>query len=286
MRSLICRIALVTALAVFGLLGTGNVRAEEGGSIAGTVLDATGSPLEGCEVAAYSEGGPGTDYTDEDGFYQIDLLAVGDYVVYATCYTETGDIVGYYDGASTPEDATLVHVSAEQTTSNIDFVLGGAISGTVTGVLGNPLEGCAVVALPDSIENAASVALTDTAGYYALRTLIPDTYEILAACDGYVAEYYNDALDEPAADHVSVIDEQNTSIDFELDLLGDTNGDDQVSMLDAMLAAQYALRLIGGDGLSVAAADVNCSGTVSMLDAMLIAQKALLLITDFPACGQ
>ena len=68
-------------------------------------------------------------------------------------------------------------------------------------------------------------------------------------------------------------------------VIGDSNGDEEVEMVDAMLAAQYGLRLIGADGLNAAAADVNCSGTVQMLDAMLIAQKTLRLISDFPVCG-
>ena len=66
---------------------------------------------------------------------------------------------------------------------------------------------------------------------------------------------------------------------------GDSNTDGNITMLDAMLAAQYALNLIQADALNAAAADVNCSSTVSMVDAMLIAQKALHLIIDFPMCS-
>jgi Dockerin type I domain len=66
---------------------------------------------------------------------------------------------------------------------------------------------------------------------------------------------------------------------------GDSNTDGNITMLDAMLAAQYALNLIQADQLNPAAADVNCSGTVTMVDAMLIAQKAVHLISEFPMCS-
>jgi titin len=62
---------------------------------------------------------------------------------------------------------------------------------------------------------------------------------------------------------------------------GDANGDGHVSMVDAMLIAQYVAGLIGPGSLDLAAADVNCSGNVSMVDAMLIAQYVAGLIPEF-----
>jgi len=79
-------------------------------------------------------------------------------------------------------------------------------------------------------------------------------------------------------DTVSVIEDNSF-------LRGDVNGDGQVSMVDAMLIAQYVAGLIGSGALHLTAADVNCSGGVSMVDAMLVAQKVAGLISEFPACG-
>ena len=66
---------------------------------------------------------------------------------------------------------------------------------------------------------------------------------------------------------------------------GDGNGDEQVSMVDAMLIAQCVAGLIDCGTINQTAADVNCSGSVSMVDAMLVAQKVAGLISDFPVCG-
>jgi len=67
--------------------------------------------------------------------------------------------------------------------------------------------------------------------------------------------------------------------------LGDANNDGNVSMVDAMLIAQYVAGLIGPGALDLTVADANCSGAPTMVDAMLIAQKVAGLITEFPACG-
>jgi len=67
--------------------------------------------------------------------------------------------------------------------------------------------------------------------------------------------------------------------------VGDGNRDGLVSMVDAMLTAQYVAGLIGDDGLNLYTADVNRSGSVSMVDAMMIAQKVAGLISEFPVCS-
>jgi hypothetical protein len=66
---------------------------------------------------------------------------------------------------------------------------------------------------------------------------------------------------------------------------GDSNGDGLVSMVDAMLIAQYVAGLIGSGALDLTAANVNCDGIVTMIDPMLIAQKVAGLISEFPACS-
>ena len=62
---------------------------------------------------------------------------------------------------------------------------------------------------------------------------------------------------------------------------GDVNYSGTVTMVDAMLIAQYVAGLIGPDDLDLAQADVNCSGNVGMVDAMLIAQYVAGLIPEF-----
>ncbi len=61
---------------------------------------------------------------------------------------------------------------------------------------------------------------------------------------------------------------------------GDSNGNGAVSMVDAMLIAQYVAGLIQSDHLNLFSADTNCTATVTMVDAMRIAQKVAGLIPD------
>lgn len=66
--------------------------------------------------------------------------------------------------------------------------------------------------------------------------------------------------------------------------MGDVNDDGEVSTADAVLALQYAAKLIDEAGLSVRRADVDGDSAVSTADAVLMLQYAAKLIDAFP-CG-
>jgi hypothetical protein len=69
------------------------------------------------------------------------------------------------------------------------------------------------------------------------------------------------------------------------DILGDVNGDGTISIVDALLVAQYYVDLDPQD-FDPAGADVNCSGTIDIVNALLIAQFYVGLITVFPCPTQ
>ncbi len=56
-------------------------------------------------------------------------------------------------------------------------------------------------------------------------------------------------------------------------LLGDINNDNQITIVDALLAARCSIGL----GTCSKAADVNCDGRITIQDALLIARKSLNL---------
>lgn len=60
--------------------------------------------------------------TDEDGLYTVQGLPAGEYIVVAVGLRQ-GYGVEFYDGASSPEDATPVPVDPGQTVENINFTL-------------------------------------------------------------------------------------------------------------------------------------------------------------------
>ncbi|MBN2536105.1 MAG: hypothetical protein JXB88_24705 [Spirochaetales bacterium] len=63
-------------------------------------------------------------------------------------------------------------------------------------------------------------------------------------------------------------------------LLGDVNNDNTVSIIDALLTAQYYVGL-NPEGFIPGRADVNCDGSIDIIDALLIAQYYVGLVTGF-----
>ncbi len=61
--------------------------------------------------------------------------------------------------------------------------------------------------------------------------------------------------------------------------LGDTNGDGSVTIVDALLVAQYYVGLNPAN-FNAAAADVNCSGAIDIVDALRIAQYYVGLLAS------
>jgi hypothetical protein len=63
-------------------------------------------------------------------------------------------------------------------------------------------------------------------------------------------------------------------------MLGDTNGDGVIDIIDALLTAQYYVGL-DPENFIPGNADVNCDGAIDIIDALLIAQYYVGLITEF-----
>ncbi len=63
-------------------------------------------------------------------------------------------------------------------------------------------------------------------------------------------------------------------------ILGDADGDGTVTIMDAMVIAQYDVGLV--DDINLAVSDVDGDGTVTIMDAMVIAQYDVGLLEKFP----
>ena len=64
-------------------------------------------------------------------------------------------------------------------------------------------------------------------------------------------------------------------------MLGDVNGDGNISVLDATLIQKYIAGLVTFSNTQKAAADVNNDGSVSIVDATLIQKHIAGLIDKF-----
>jgi uncharacterized repeat protein (TIGR02543 family) len=211
-----------------------NATLEPGGTIAGRVLDPSGTPLNLETVYAYNSNNIrlSADFTDENGYYSIERLRTGNYKV----RFRMSNLFSYewFDDVYSFEDGLPVAVESGQTTPNIDARLAdwadtqGSISGRVTDSSGSPIPGVSVNAY-DGSTYLAYTAYTDENGEYGLHRLAPGPIRIFfnaSAVDGlYVSEYYPDKATLPEATPVLALAGQTVSgIDAQLATGGAISG--------------------------------------------------------------
>ncbi len=224
-----------------------------GGAISGTVTGPEG-PAEGVGVFLFAEsGGVFFAETDEVGEYVRAGLPAGDYTV-----EFDGSMVGlvteYFDDAPTWDLASVVSVTAGETTDGIDAELGvgGSIAGTVTGPDGEPVAGVTVMALENEMDGRG--VDTDELGNYQIDGLTPGDYVVQFNGVGHLAsEYYDGQLTYADADPVTVVaGEVAEGIDAQLalggaisgtvtDAAGNPRGGVPVEALDADGAGNFAI---------------------------------------------
>ncbi|HEC84869.1 MAG TPA: hypothetical protein ENI48_06455, partial [Thioploca sp.] len=172
-----------------------------GGSIDGTVTNASGTPVERIEVTVYRSNGNDWDSlysttTNTSGHYRFSDLKPG---IYRLRFSDGNRpkfyLEEYYNHAATLDEGTDIQVIAENTTS-VPFVLneGGHITGTVTDSNNNPLSNVQVVAYSQdgnhwSWEGSTG---TNTNGHYELQGLSSGEYALQFRSSTHIAEYYTD----------------------------------------------------------------------------------------------
>jgi hypothetical protein len=212
-----------------GQLSTADVQLQLGASITGTITDASGGPITGVVVSAFSW----TTYqgyysqTDESGSYTLSGLAADDYrVCFDPSYAQGPAAGGYaaecYDNQTSMETADPVTVgSAGSVTVDAVLTSGAAITGRVTGSDGAALGGTYIYAYDPESGQYATASSDYGDGSYRLPGLAAGDYSICfdavnvhqPADTGYVNECYdngNGALVHVTAGSVT------TGIDAEL----------------------------------------------------------------------
>jgi Carboxypeptidase regulatory-like domain len=131
--------ATATAVPVEEEKTTPEINAEllQGGKISGTVTNILGNPLANISVFVTSEEFFGVAQTEEKGEYKVTGLPKGSYKVQFLPGFELNFVPQYYNGASSPLEATSGEVKEEETEKTIELSTaklqeGGKISGTVT----------------------------------------------------------------------------------------------------------------------------------------------------------
>jgi protocatechuate 3,4-dioxygenase beta subunit len=203
------------------------------GVITGRIFGLDSGATQLAQVIAYSNdslncfGAFGT--VESDGSYAIADLPPGSYYVYASAADYLPE---YYDNVSTPDSAKLVQVDDGRTTRGIDFTLEkpragtGSIAGKVVGEPGNmPIAGAWVYLY--SVDNPClgGYAQTDEHGDYVVEGLIGGSYYVQVYADGYISEFFDNAVRPEDASAVRVVEPNRTGrIDFALDRGGSISG--------------------------------------------------------------
>lgn len=206
-----------------------NAQMGAGGSIEGTVTDATDAPLANVYVAVYLaeiNADNGTNYyfvndgfTDEvSGTYSIGGLNTGSYIV--EFITEGGRVV-YSGGKNSMDAADRVPVIAGDPSSGIDVKIGG--SGSISGNVTDDSTPAAAIAdvdiyAYDTDGNFVGYAMTDEAGSYTIADLEAGSYKLEAYDfeDRYAPEFYDNTTVFTAAVSIPITTTAKAGINFAL----------------------------------------------------------------------
>jgi len=225
------------------------------GAIQGHVTQASGGdPIEGVWIQAdqlfcpYDGWGTSSDF---DGYYVIDLLPAGEYMV--STENESVFVDVYWDNKQDENSADTVTVASDATTDNIDFSLeeGGKITGLIT------LPGATSIQVTVVAKNITSgweyygwaYNPSGSSATYVINGLPTGSYKVRTYnTQGYLDKYYNNKPDESSADAVGVtLGLTTTGINFTLSLGGKITGTVTLPGASSVSATVYATNTTTGD---------------------------------------
>ncbi|MEL6820354.1 MAG: carboxypeptidase regulatory-like domain-containing protein [Calditrichota bacterium] len=197
-------------------------------TIAGTVTDAAGIPLDNALVTVSSQfgqwHGDSTIYTATTNFqgeYQIDIQDADPFTIYVASAEKQGFKTEWWFEKEDAFAADPIFAFYDTLLQDIDFTLdtdgtnfNNSISGFVTDDLGNPL-GNAFVVGSGLGSGRLAFAFSDSTGAYTLGGLENSPHIVLFSRDGHVPEFYDDAVIWEDADVVNAIGDV-TGIDASL----------------------------------------------------------------------
>jgi Carboxypeptidase regulatory-like domain len=188
------------------------------GSLAGRVLDRTGTALEaGVCVTAFPRTGMGVvsvAATSRDGHWTLTGLDPGSYRVLFSpiCMAGFPQVAPqWFNDKPGPGSATLVHVATDRTTGaiNAELAAPGSVSGTVTDLGHAAVPGICVAALPEADGSVPVSAVTAANGSFSIANLPPGRYLVRfgpgCGARGYLSQWFNGAPGKPGATPVIVV---------------------------------------------------------------------------------
>ena len=207
--------ATAVTLASEQILNNINAKLDRLGFITGKVTDTQNRPLANIQLTAQQSSmeeiaevisevwhDRAFAQTDTEGNYSLGGLMEGTYRVRFSDPGAWKYSREYYNNAVDPKAASLLTITLNTTTTNINaqLALRGAITGRITNRQGEPLDQVEVTAevrdisLPVDRWEVARIARSNANGEYTLCCLDADRYRLrfLDTQNRYMAEYYND----------------------------------------------------------------------------------------------
>jgi hypothetical protein len=187
-----------------------------GGSLTGTVTDASDTPLDGILISATpvnGSAGPVFARTDSSGNYTLKGLSSGSFVVWLG-ETNTDYIVQTY-----PKGPVQVQLGRQTALEPVRLTVGGTISGRVENVASST-DVARVTLVPILPCPATNVSvLTDLDGAYTIRGLPSCSYSMTIALLGFLKK-----TDTPLTVNVASLATKDLSHDVDLTLGGEIQG--------------------------------------------------------------
>ncbi|RMD95036.1 MAG: hypothetical protein D6813_01100, partial [Calditrichaeota bacterium] len=208
-------------------VGEINFSLSKGAKITGTIYTATDSSLLAHThvqaILVVNRKVISHAISDENGFYQLESLPTGTYVIKADA---AGFKKEFYDDKKSFGEADFISVTEPDSVGDIDFALAqaSAITGLVTDNQGNPIAG-AKIQVFSAIRLVARLNIrrlivketrTNENGEYVAEVR-PGLYFVHASAEGFNGQFYDHAQDFLDAKPVRVVrDSHTTDINFEL----------------------------------------------------------------------
>lgn len=222
-------------------------------SIAGTVRDPDGAPVDGVRVSVYSR----STVTDSNGTYVLDNLSAG---TYRPSFERSGFVPNTY--------STDVRLAEGEHVGDIDMVLqrGATIRGVVTTEDGRPVPPNTYLHLREAFGNNARVERLSGDGHYELTDIAAGDYTVEVNAGGpenpYLSEFYPNVRQQENAEVVTLSIEEPTTINAMLELGGSISGSATTS---GQAVRNVGVSIIDSRGGYVGSARTDTNGDYSVV---------------------